>query len=293
VTPEPPLGSAPPAGGAVPSRPQTIAWAPWVYGEGGVPLDDPAESYHEASKVHPSSVDVRVRGAHLLEAQPQLAVSAGRAVKRRPHLPSVDLPRPAVPESSFRAALETRESIRDFGRESVTVLQLATLLHAAYGVTHTAAPRLQPLRAAPSGGALYPLEIYVVALNVAGLASGLYHFDPLRRVLERARDSDPRTDLYELTVYPEVFVGAAVVVFMTAVFWRTRFKYGLRGYRFAILEAGHVGQNLLLTATALGLASVPVGGFYDREVDRFLGCDGVNESALYAVSVGRAASRTE
>jgi SagB-type dehydrogenase family enzyme len=73
------------------------------------------------------------------------------------------------------------------------------------------------------------------------------------------------------------------------MFWRTRFKYGLRGYRFALLEAGHVVQNVLLACTALGLAAVPVGGFYDRPVDALLGADGVNESVVYAVSLGRPA----
>ena len=71
------------------------------------------------------------------------------------------------------------------------------------------------------------------------------------------------------------------------MFWRTRFKYGLRGYRFALIEAGHVAQNLLLTATALRLGSVPLGGLFDRRIDELLDLDGVNESVLYAVSVGR------
>jgi SagB-type dehydrogenase family enzyme len=74
---------------------------------------------------------------------------------------------------------------------------------------------------------------------------------------------------------------------VAAVFGRTRFKYGLRGYRFALLEAGHVAQNVVLTATALGLAAVPLGGFYDRPTDEFLGLDGVNESTLYTIALGR------
>ena len=70
------------------------------------------------------------------------------------------------------------------------------------------------------------------------------------------------------------------------IFGRTRFKYGLRGYRFALLEAGHVAQNLLLAATALGLAAVPLGAFFDRRADVFLRLDGVNESTLYTIAVG-------
>ena len=74
------------------------------------------------------------------------------------------------------------------------------------------------------------------------------------------------------------------------MFWRSRFKYGARAYRFALMEAGHVGQNLLLAAAALGLDAVPLGGFYDRNVDAFLGVDGIYEASLYLVPVGYGAT---
>ena len=75
---------------------------------------------------------------------------------------------------------------------------------------------------------------------------------------------------------------------MTAMFWRSRFKYGARAYRFTLLEAGHVAQNFLLAVAALGLAAVPIGGFYDREVDSLLGVDGLYESSLYLLPLGAA-----
>ena len=83
--------------------------------------------------------------------------------------------------------------------------------------------------------------------------------------------------------------GAAAVLLLLAVFGRTRFKYGLRGYRFALLEAGHVVQNVALTAVALDLAALPLGGFYDAQVDDLVGADGVEESVVYGVVVGVAA----
>ena len=83
------------------------------------------------------------------------------------------------------------------------------------------------------------------------------------------------------------------MIFVAAVFGRTRFKYGVRGYRFALLEAGHVGQNVLLAATALGLGAVPLGGYYDRLTDEFLGLDGVNESTLYIDRASERARVTE
>ena len=141
-------------------------------------------------------------------------------------------------------------------------------------------------RAVPSGGALYPLELFVAALRVDGLEPGLYHFDPLRSCLESVRTGLDAAEVAAVSTYPEIVDGCAAFLVIAAVFGRTRFKYGLRAYRFALLEAGHVGQNVLLAATALGFAAVPLGGFYDRRTDEFLGLDGVNESTLYTIAVG-------
>jgi SagB-type dehydrogenase family enzyme len=138
----------------------------------------------------------------------------------------------------------------------------------------------------PSGGALYPLEVYCAVSRVDDLRPGVFHFDPLRRVLESLRCGDSTEELGRAAVYPELVEGSAVTFLVTAMLWRTRFKYGLRGYRFALLEAGHLVQNLLLACAALGLAAVPLGGFYDRLIEDILDIDGLNEVALYGVCVG-------
>ncbi len=164
--------------------------------------------------------------------------------------------------------------------------QLSALLEAGYGVTGHG-PGDVRLRSVPSGGALYPLDLYVAAPAVSGLEERLHHFDPLRSCLEVLGRAD-RSQLGALTPYPELVATASAVVFVTATFWRSRFKYGQRGYRFALLESGHVAQNVLLTATALGLASVPLGGFFDRQVNELLGVDGLHEAALYVIPVGHA-----
>ena len=160
--------------------------------------------------------------------------------------------------------------------------------HTAYGVTGTVDGTPQAFRAAPSGGALYPLELYAVCHRVEGLEVALYHYDPLLHGLELLGPLTAHAGA-DLTPYGEVLSDSAAVVAITAVFWRSRFKYGARAYRFALTEAGHVAQNLLLAATALGLASVPIGGFYDRKVDDFIGVDGIFEGSLYLVPVGHAA----
>ena len=270
---------------------QTVRLSAWIYGSPeGPPLDDPAEEYHEASKIYPSFAGRDTGGIRRLESTPQLQLSAVRAVKRHSHRPALALPPPELPDVSFTTVLYRRRSGRSFTDADVAQRDLATVLHSAYGVTHLA--RLpdgrhgQPLRAVPSGGALYPLEIYVLVQRIDSTPAGLYHYDPLRHVLERL-PLRAEAEVSRLTAYPELVGPAAAVVLVTAMFWRTRFKYALRGYRFALLEAGHLGQNLMLAAAALGLAIVPVGGVYDRRVEDLLGVDGVNESLVYAFSLGR------
>ncbi len=273
-----------------PAPRQTTRWAELIYGE--VPLDDPAEAYHEASKVSACAIGRQVEGAWRLKASPDLQLSASRSVKRLPHRVTAALPPPELPRLPLQEALERRRSERTFADERLAAVEVATLLHAAYGVTgllELPEGGVLPLRAVPSGGALYPLEIYVVLLRAEGLDPGLYHYDPLRPALEAVRGPLSPDETCGLSAYPEIVSACGALFLIAAVFWRTRFKYGLRSYRFALLEAGHVGQNLVLTASGLGLVSVPLGGFYDRPTDELLGLDGVNESALYAVAVGRRA----
>jgi SagB-type dehydrogenase family enzyme len=267
---------------------QTARWVGLVYGQ-PPPLDDPAESYHEASKVSPTQIGRQIEGARRLEASPDLQVSSTRAV-RRLERPAAALPPPRRPECALWAAIEMRRSRREFGTGPIDAADLAALLHAAYGVTDKLespdGSGVFPLRAVPSGGALYPLEVYLAALRVDGLEPGVYHFDPLLRCLAIVRAGLAADELAALSTYPEIVSPCAALLLVAAVFGRTRFKYGLRGYRFALLEAGHIGQNIVLAATALGLAAVPLGGFYDRPTDDFLGLDGVNESTLYTIAIG-------
>jgi SagB-type dehydrogenase family enzyme len=271
-------------------RHQTGRWLRLVYGS-ELALDDPAENYHEASKISPFQIGRQVEGARRLDASPELQLSSTRAVKRLGGQP-LPLPPPRPLGGSLANAIGRRVSRRAFGEAAVLGDELSALLAAGYGVTHALEGEFQPgvlplpLRAVPSGGALYPLELFVAALRVDGLDPGVYHFDPLGSVVETVRHGLEHGEVAELSTYPEIVAGCGALIVISAVFGRSRFKYGLRAYRFALLEAGHVGQNLLLAAAALGLAAVPLGGFYDRRADQFLGLDGVNESTLYMVAVG-------
>lgn len=268
---------------------QTVSWAPWVFGEDGVALDDPAETYHEASRLSRAAVDHRVRGQALLQRSPQLQASAARASARNDGRPTVALPATQPLTMPLGAAIAARRSRREHAAGPISLTATARLLRAAHGITGVG-PGGLPLRAVPSAGALYPTDVYVAAAAVDGLGCELHHYDPLRDLLEIVRPFRI-ADLEPLTPYPELLRDAAAVFAVTATFWRSRFKYGQRGYRFALLEAGHVGQNLLLGAGALGLEAVPLGGFFDRQVNEFLDLDGLHEAALYLVPV--AARRRE
>jgi SagB-type dehydrogenase family enzyme len=268
---------------------QTARWVEVVYGRRPA-LDDPAEVYHEASKVSPTQIARQIEGARRLDSSPDLQLSSTRAVKRRGPFAAA-LPAPRASGWTLWKTIAARRSRRSFGEDPIAADELSAILHAGYGVTGAlASPAGElalPVRSVPSGGALYPLELYVGALRVEGFEAGLYHFDPVRRGLETLSTGLNPDELAMLSTYPEIVAGCGALVLVAAIFGRTRFKYGLRGYRFALLEAGHVGQNIVLAATALGLDAVPLGGFYDRRTDVFLGLDGVNESTIYTIAVGR------
>jgi SagB-type dehydrogenase family enzyme len=267
-------------------RSVTVRNASAVYGAIEPPPDDLAELYHEASKIGAAGGANELAGAARLAASPELRATSTRAVRRHLHVPVVELCASEALTMPLGEALRRRRSLREFAETPLSLRALATVLRAAYGVTGAleADGAVQPVRAAPSGGALYPLELTVAARRVDGLAPGLYHFDPLDDALGQMRAG--AVPIAATTPFADVAAGAAAVIVVSAVFWRSRFKYGLRGYRFVLLEAGHVAQNVLLAAAALGLAATPLGGFYDRRVDELIEANGVDESALYLICIG-------
>ncbi|MFY9821602.1 MAG: SagB/ThcOx family dehydrogenase, partial [Thermoanaerobaculia bacterium] len=182
-------------------------------------------------------------------------------------------------------AIADRRSARTFSGEAVTRPELARLLRYSYGVTQ---PR-RGLRAVASGGALYPLELYVAAWNVEGLEPAVYHYDPPAHRLDVVARRDVLADLSQCVWLDDVDAGSAsLMLVITAFFVRSTVKYRERGYRMILMEAGEVAQNLALLATAMGLASCALGGFLDNELSRLLGADGFAEAALLPVIVGRA-----
>jgi SagB-type dehydrogenase family enzyme len=210
----------------------------------------------------------------------------GGSVPRYKTYPGVE--RIALPDpAGFRGlnveeALDTRRSVRVYADRPLSPEALSRLLWAAQGITEQ---RLG-FRAAPSAGALYPLELYPVVNNVSELASGIYHYAVQEHALEYLERGDFRGRVMRAGLYQE-FLGRANVCFiLSALFQRTRWKYRERAYRYVLLEAGHVGQNLYLAATSMGLGACAVGAFLDTQLNDLLGLDGTSEGVLYLVSVG-------
>jgi SagB-type dehydrogenase family enzyme len=265
-----------------PPRSPTVNVAERVYGS-QVDAADPAELLHEASKLRPATIARELQGVWELEQSELLQISSTRSVRRNPALPAIALPRSDLPGASLSAILRERRSTRRFAPTPLPLEQIAALLDATYGVSVEGGPDYPALRVAPSAGALYPLEIFVVARRVDGIREGVYHYDALQHVLRRIGDApDPAA----VSPHADIVESAAVVVIVSAVFWRSRFKYGLRAYRFTLLEAGHAMQNALLAATAFGIGSIVLGGFYDGRIDALLDLDGVNESSLVLACFG-------
>lgn len=191
----------------------------------------------------------------------------------------VKLPPPRLrSEISFEEALAKRRSIRSFRSTKLNWEELGQLLWAAQGITE----KSEGLRTAPSAGALYPLEMYVI------LDEGVYQYQPRDHQLLRKLESNVRNALSRAALGQECVQRAPAVFAIAGVFERTARKYGERTARYVHLEAGHAAQNLLLQATALGLGAVPVGAFHDEQVEKVLKLPN-GEKALYLIPVGRSA----
>jgi SagB-type dehydrogenase family enzyme len=178
-------------------------------------------------------------------------------------------------EISLEEVLAKRRSVRSFSSTKLNWEEIGQLLWAAQGITE----KSQGLRTAPSAGALYPLEMYVV------MEADVYHYQPRDHQLQRILESNVRNELAGAVLGQESVKDAPAVFVIAGVFERTAWKYGERSQRYVHLEAGHAAQNLLLQATALGLGAVPVGAFRDEQVEKLLKLP-KDQKALYLIPVG-------
>lgn len=190
---------------------------------------------------------------------------------------TVQLPKPQTTGAlSLEEAIAKRRSVREFKTEPLSVEQIAQLCWAAQGITD----RTRGFRAAPSAGALYPLELYLVRPD------GLYHYVPQQHALEQLGTKDLRSELARAALEQACVGEAPMTMVITAVVQRTAAKYGQRAERYCLIEVGHAAQNVLLQAAALGLGAVPVGAYDDARVQRALGLP-TDRQALYLIPIGK------
>ncbi len=193
-------------------------------------------------------------------------------------------------KKSLEEIVGERRSIRSFGGANADLSSLASMLWCGSGITgelrDDSGELLRHLRTTPSAGALYPVESYVVSFRMDGLAEGLYHYNVRGHKLEVLEQQDLRPRFSGPHYQEEIFAGAAGVILLTGVFQRTTFKYGDRGYRYVLLEVGHIAQNIMNAASFCGLGTVAICGFVDAEMDQLLDLDGVEESTLYLIAFG-------
>ena len=259
----------------------TVELSSFVYGRRTVALDDPAECFHEASRLYPDISPERLPTIIQLEHNPKLGETIARAGRTHESRAGFDLPQTRLGLALLRDVLVRRRSRIPADRRALRRVHLGAMLGAAY-------QSVGGRRPVPSAGALYPLELYVLAIHVREVESGVYHYDPFRHRLERLGALE-LGDMESALVDPCLAAGAAALFVVTGVFWRSRFKYGQRGYRFTLIEAGHVVQNAVLAAAALGVPALPLGGFYDTMLDGLVGVDGLEESSVHALVVGGSA----
>jgi SagB-type dehydrogenase family enzyme len=170
---------------------------------------------------------------------------------------------------SVERAIKERRTARTFRAQPLTMAQLSQLFWSAQGITHEASG----LRAAPSGGALYPLDVYAVVGDggVEGLESGVYYYQPKSHSIRLVRKGDKRGEVAGASLWQMWMAKAPIMFIVTSEYKRITRKYGKRGIRYAQIEVGHVGQNIFLQSGSLGLAAGIVGAFRDSAVAEAIG----------------------
>ncbi len=246
-----------------------------------------SEIYNENSKLHPSTIHAVLPATEYSKEELQAMI---KGYKQYPHAKKIKLLTPKQDRKTFWEVIESRRSIKTFGDEALNFEQLSIILWQSYGTTGEidepgVGKRLK--RVVPSAGGLYPGEIYLGVRNVSGLDPGVYHYNVPNHELELLSSGDPTQSLHKICCQQDFAQEAGVVIMMSAVLERTKRKYGERGYRYVLLDLGHLGQNIYLSCTAQQLAVVTTCGFYDDLGNDFLKLDGLNESLMYIAFIGK------
>ncbi len=191
------------------------------------------------------------------------------------------LPKPQTTgKISLEETINKRRTVRSFSHKPILLADLSQLLWAGQGVNSP-----EGFRTAPSAGALYPLEVFIVARNVSGLESGIYRYKPQNHSLTKIMSGEKQKDLASAALGQQQIETAAANIILTAIVKRTSSKYGNRAERYVNMEVGHAAQNILLQVQSLGLGACPIGAFNDEKVKKLLQLK--EEEPLYILTIGK------
>lgn len=191
-----------------------------------------------------------------------------------------------LPKSFLEEVLRDRESRREFNDGLIDRVEMAKLMLFSVGRKDWNIEKGSDKRFYPSAGARYPIEAYLAAWEVGGFKEGVYHYNVFKNSFDKMWEKDDLVDqMVEITGQEWVKKAKAVIV-LTAVHRRTTVKYGDRGVRYIMLEAGHIAQNFYLICEVLGLKCCAIGGFIDEQMNEVLDLDGAEESSLYVLAIG-------
>ncbi|MGD1839190.1 MAG: SagB/ThcOx family dehydrogenase [Nitrososphaeraceae archaeon] len=259
-------------------------------------LYDIAEIFHENTKIRRYMAPELIFSGSLFD-ETHIIESISRMERKIPTFRSVLLPKPKSIRKSLSYAIKKRRSIREYDASRPMELEeLSTLLYHSFGISaemritnfnnRTISKNLMTI---PSGGGLYPLELYMGIINVNNIDTGLYHYNYRNHRLDRILVKEfPNSFFSCFPIHPDGInmdrIGAVFII--VGVFLRSKIKYGNRSYRYILQESGHLSQNICTTSTALNMGSIPISAFFDDELNTFLNIDGVEEAAIYTVLVG-------
>lgn len=193
-------------------------------------------------------------------------------------------PPEALSKISLDEALKKRRSIRNFSEKPITKKQLSYLLWASTGIQRKEIG--YEFRTAPSAGALYPVETYLIINRVENISKGVYHYSVKDHLLEELKTGDFGIKISSAALEQDMCNYSALVVIWSAIFNRSKWKYGERAYRYIYLDAGHIAENFALASTGLGLGSCQIAALFDDEVNEIIGIDGIDESVIYMSVAG-------
>lgn len=249
-----------------------------------------SELYHENTKLHPLTVQQMMPLSDFSTADLH---AMSRAYKEYPDRPRVKLtPIENIHQNgrTFDEVVSSRRSVREFADLDMTLDELSKILHQSYGITGELPGKAdfrQNLRSSPSAGGLYPTELYIAVRKVSGVEPGIYHYNVPNHEIELLIPGDPTAKMHEVCCGQEYVKQTSIVVLMSSVLPRIKLKYGERGYRYTLLDIGHLGQNIYLSCTSLDLAIMTTCGFFDDEANKLLRIDGVDETVMYVAFIGK------